>query len=70
MILFGTWHEYTHVLCYPVTIFSFAQNYEIQDDNYYNLPQVRATTNKCQPCNRQFGRLVLYRYYKVQRFVN
>jgi len=39
------------------------ENYEILDDNYYDLPIVQSTRNLCLPCNRQFAKAVLYRLH-------
>jgi len=39
------------------------ENYEIEDDNYYNLPTVQSTQNLCMPCSRLFAKSVLYRLH-------
>ena len=39
------------------------ENFEIQDDNYYNLPTVQSTKNLCVPCSRLFAKSVLYRLH-------
>eukprot|EP00092_Neocalanus_flemingeri_P031244 GFUD01033937.1.p1 GENE.GFUD01033937.1~~GFUD01033937.1.p1 ORF type:complete len:2371 (-),score=719.51 GFUD01033937.1:118-7230(-) len=39
------------------------ENYEIQDDNYFNLPNVQSTQNRCMPCSRLFAKSVLYRLH-------
>merc|ERR1719234_1957559 len=37
--------------------------FQIQDSNYYNLPEVKSVLNRCIPCGRQFAQAVLYRLH-------
>jgi len=38
-------------------------DFQIQDGNYYNLPDVKSVMNRCIPCGRQFAQAVLYRLH-------
>merc|ERR1719239_718695 len=38
-------------------------DFQIQDSNYYNLPEVKSVLNRCIPCGRQFAQAVLYRLH-------